>query len=40
MLELAFLIITTNRVNTMKNDMSTEEFKKLISDIYKNISNF
>lgn len=34
------IVITTNRVNTMKNDMSTEEFKKLISDIYKNISNF
>lgn len=34
------IAITTNRVNTMKNDMSTEEFKKLISDIYKNISNF
>lgn len=32
------IVITTNRVNTMKND--TEEFKKLISDIYKNISNF
>lgn len=32
------IVITTNRVNTMKNDMSTEEFKKLISDIYKNIS--
>ena len=34
------IVITTNRVNTMKNDMSTEEFKKLISDVYKNISNF
>lgn len=34
------IVITTNRVNAMKNDMSTEEFKKLISDIYKNISNF
>lgn len=34
------IVITTNRVNVMKNDMSTEEFKKLISDIYKNISNF
>ena len=34
------IVITTNRVNTMKNDMSIEEFKKLISDIYKNISNF
>ena len=34
------IVITTNRVNTMKNDMSTEEFKKLFSDIYKNISNF
>lgn len=34
------IVITTNRINTMKNDMSTEEFKKLISDIYKNISNF
>lgn len=34
------IVITTNRVNTIKNDMSTEEFKKLISDIYKNISNF
>lgn len=34
------IVITTNRVNAMKNDMSIEEFKKLISDIYKNISNF
>lgn len=34
------IVITTNRVNAMKNDMSTEEFKKLISDVYKNISNF
>ena len=34
------IVITTNRVNAIKNDMSTEEFKKLISDIYKNISNF
>lgn len=34
------IVITTNRVNAMKNDMYTEEFKKLISDIYKNISNF
>lgn len=34
------IVITTNRVNAMKNDMSTEEFKKLISNIYKNISNF
>ena len=34
------IVITTNRVNAMKNDMPTEEFKKLISDIYKNISNF
>lgn len=34
------IVITTNRVNAMKNDMSIEEFKKLISNIYKNISNF
>lgn len=34
------IVITTNRVNAMKNDMSTEEFKKLIYNIYKNISNF
>ena len=24
------IVITTNRVNAMKNDMSTEEFKKLM----------
>lgn len=29
-----------NRVNTAKNDMTTEEFKKLILDLYNNISNF
>jgi hypothetical protein len=34
------VVITTNRVNAMKNDMSTEEFKKLISDLYNNITNF
>lgn len=34
------VVITTNRVNAMKNDMSTEEFKKLISDLYNNIANF
>ena len=34
------IVITTNRVNAMKNDMSTEEFKKLISDLYNNIPNF
>ena len=34
------IVITTNRVNAAKNDMTTEEFKKLISDLYNNISNF
>lgn len=34
------IVITTNRVNTAKNDMTTEEFKKLILDLYNNISNF
>ena len=34
------IVITTNRVNMAKNDMTTEEFKKLISDLYNNISNF
>ena len=34
------IVITTTRVNVAKNDMTTEEFKKLISDLYNNISNF
>ena len=34
------IVITTNRINAAKNDMTTEEFKKLISDLYNNISNF
>lgn len=34
------VVITTTRVNVAKNDMTTEEFKKLISDLYNNISNF
>ena len=34
------IVITTNRVNAAKNDMTTEEFKKLISDLYNNITNF
>ena len=34
------IVITTNRVNAAKNDMTIEEFKKLISDLYNNISNF
>lgn len=34
------IVITTNKVNAAKNDMTTEEFKKLISDLYNNISNF
>ena len=34
------IVITTNRVNAAKNDMATEEFKKLISDLYNNITNF
>ena len=34
------IVITTTRVNVAKNDMSMEEFKKLISNLYNNISNF
>ena len=34
------VVITTTRVNVMKNDMSIEEFKKMISDLYNNITNF
>lgn len=34
------IVITTNRVNAAKNNMTTEEFKKLISDLYNNLSNF
>ena len=34
------VVVTTTRVNVMKNDMSIEEFKKLISDLYNNITNF
>lgn len=34
------IVITTNTINTMKNDLTTEEFKKQIKLLYNNLSNF
>ena len=34
------IVITTNRINLMKGDMSIEEFKKQIELLYSNIKNF
>lgn len=34
------IVLTDYRINIMKNDLSVEEFKDLISKIYANISNF
>ncbi len=34
------IVITTNTINTMKLDMSIEEFKEQIKLIYNNINNF
>lgn len=34
------VVITTNRINLVKGDMTTEEFKQVIKDLYNNISKF
>lgn len=34
------IVITNKYINMMKNDLSIEEFKKFIIDIYNNIDNF
>lgn len=34
------VVITTNKINLMKNDMSTEEFKNQIKLLYNNLDNF
>ena len=34
------VVITTNRINLMKGEMTTEEFKQVIKDLYSNIANF
>ena len=34
------VVITTNIINVMKNDLTTEEFKEQIKLLYNNISNF
>ena len=34
------VVITTNKINLMKSDMSIEEFKNQIISIYNNLSNF
>lgn len=34
------VVITTNKINLMKSDMSIEEFKNQIISLYNNISNF
>ena len=34
------IVITTNRINAMKNDMSIIEFKEKITQLYENINNF
>lgn len=34
------VVITTNRINLMKGDMTTNEFKQAIKDLYDNINNF
>lgn len=34
------VVITTNRINLMKGEMTTEEFKQVIKDLYSNITNF
>lgn len=34
------IVITTNIINTMKLDMSIEEFKEQIKLLYNNMNNF
>ena len=34
------IVITTNKINVMKSDLSTDEFKEIITQLYNNISNF